>query len=122
MFGYKIPFSIHTCELVCYFKQAVRILILSIDAAVLIVASQVTYILRFFLSRNMRIARDRAWDQTVASRGKGPDFWQPYVEEWQNPPSVFLNSKMNHFVNKRFSLFVVKRGMFSDLKDDCDWL
>jgi hypothetical protein len=86
------------------------------------VASQITYILRFFLSRNIRIARDRAWNQTVASRGKGPDFWQPYVEEWENPPSVSLNSKMNQFVNRRFSLFVVKRGMFSDREDDCDWL
>ena len=81
-------------------------------------ASQVTYILRFFLSRNIRIARDRAWDQTVASRGKGPDFWQPYVEEWENPPSVSLNSKINQFVNRRFGLFVVKRGMFSDLEVD----
>ena len=85
-------------------------------------ASQVTYILRFFLSRNIRIARDRAWAQTVASRGKGPDFWQPYVEEWQNPPSLASDSKMNQFVNKRlggwFGLFVVKRSMFSDLEDD----
>jgi hypothetical protein len=103
----------------CYFKQAVIIiLILNKDAALLIVSSQVTYILRFFLSRNIRIARDRAWAQTVASRGKGPEFWQPYVEEWQNPPSVSLNSKVNHFVNKRFGLFVVKRGMFSDPEDD----
>ena len=117
MFGYKIPFSIHTCGFIFCFKQAVNILILHIDAAVLIVSSQVTYILRFFLSRNIRIARDRAWDQTVASRGKGPDFWQPYVEEWENPPSVSLNNKMNQFVNKRFGLFIVKRGMFSDLAD-----
>jgi hypothetical protein len=102
--------------------QAVHILILNIDAAVLIVASQVTYILRFFLSRNIRIARDRAWAQTVASRGKGQDFWQPYVEEWQNPPSLASNSKTNQFVNKwlggRFGLFIVKRSMFSDLEDD----
>ena len=122
MFGYKIPFAIHTCELVCYFKEAVHFLIFNIDAAVLIVASQVTYILRFFLSRNIRIARDRAWDQTVASRGKGPDFWQPYVEEWQNPPSLASNPNSNQFVNKwlggRFGLFLVKRGMFSDLDDD----
>ena len=122
MFGYKIPFGVHTCGLIYYFKQAVNVLILNIDAAVLIVASQVTYILRFFLSRNIRIARDRAWAQTVASRGKGPDFWQPYVEEWQNPPSLDSNSKMNQFVNKQlggwFGLFVVKRSTFSDLEDD----
>ncbi|KAF8816229.1 hypothetical protein BYT27DRAFT_7230035 [Phlegmacium glaucopus] len=101
MFGYKIPFNIHTY------------------AAVLVVGSQITYILRFFLSRNIRIARDRAWDQTVASRGKGPDFWQPYVEEWQNPPSVDSDSKTNHFVNKWlggwFGLFVVKRILLSPL-------
>ena len=122
MFGFKIPFGIHTCGLLCYFKQAVNILILDIDAAVLIVASQVTYILQFFLRRNIRIARDRAWAQTVASRGKGPDFWQPYVEEWQNPPSLDSNSMTNQFINKRlggwFGRIVVKRSMFSDLDDD----
>jgi len=102
MFGYQIPFGVHTY------------------AAVLIVGSQVTYILRFFLSRNIRIARDRAWDQTVASRGKGPDFWQPYVEEWQNPPPIDSNSMTNKFVNKwlggPFGLFVVKRILLSPLQ------
>ena len=51
-------------------------------------SSQLTFILKFFLSRNLRIARERAWDHTVASRGKGPSFWQPYVEEWDVPPVV----------------------------------
>ena len=80
----------------------------------MIVGSQVTYILRFFLSRNIRIARDRAWDQTVASRGKGPDFWQPYVEEWEYPPRLDLESKQQKFIEKWlggwFGLFIVKRG------------
>jgi hypothetical protein len=56
----------------------------------------------------------------VASRGKGPEFWQPYVEEWQIPPSPDSNS--HEFINKWFGgwfgLFVVKRGMFSDLEGD----
>lgn len=56
--------------------------------AILLLGTQVTSIITFFLSRNIRIARQRAWDQTVASRGKGPDFWQPYVEEWEVPPIV----------------------------------
>lgn len=56
--------------------------------AILLLGAQVTYIITFFLSRNIRIARQRAWDQTVASRGKGPDFWKPYVEEWDIPPIV----------------------------------
>ncbi|KAF7981340.1 hypothetical protein HWV62_33783 [Athelia sp. TMB] len=70
MFGYKIPFSLPTY------------------AAILSISSQMTMILTFFLSRNIRIARTRAWDQTVLSRGKGPDFWGPYVEEWDTPPVV----------------------------------
>ncbi|KAI3621277.1 hypothetical protein WG66_014508 [Moniliophthora roreri] len=94
IFGYKIPFNIHTY------------------AAALMVGSQITWILRFFLSRNIRIARDRVWEQTVASRGKGPDFWQPYVEEWDHPP-VVQDSWGERFANKWlggwFGLFLVKR-------------
>ena len=75
---------------------------------------QVTYILRFFHSRNIRIARDRTWDQTVASRGKGPDFWQPYVEEGEHPPFLDLDSKKQKFIEKWlggwFGLFIIKRG------------
>jgi len=98
MFGYKIPFGVH------------------IYATVIIVGSQVTHILRFFLSRNIRIARDRAWAQTVASRGKGPDFWQPYVEEWQNPPSVRSNQFVNKWLGGWFGLFVVKRILLSPIQ------
>ncbi|KAH9169111.1 hypothetical protein EDB89DRAFT_1813573, partial [Lactarius sanguifluus] len=68
--GYKPPFDIPTW------------------AAIVFLSSQLTFILKFFLSRNLRIARERAWDQTIASRGKGPAFWQPYVEEWDIPPVV----------------------------------
>jgi hypothetical protein len=60
----------------------------ALDAALLFVGSQATLILRYFLSQDIRIARERAWDYTVASRGKGPEFWQPYVEEWDSPPQV----------------------------------
>jgi len=70
LFGVNMPFNVHTY------------------AALLFLGSQVTWILRFFLSKNLRLSRERAWAQTVASRGKGPEFWQPYVEEWENPPKV----------------------------------
>ncbi|KIY74004.1 hypothetical protein CYLTODRAFT_416649 [Cylindrobasidium torrendii FP15055 ss-10] len=69
-FGYQLPFS-----LISY-------------ATVTFIAAQATMAIRFFLSRNLRIARDRVWDQSVASRGKGPDFWKPYVEEWDHPPVI----------------------------------
>ncbi|KAI0066753.1 hypothetical protein BV25DRAFT_1820822 [Artomyces pyxidatus] len=68
--GFKVPFDVPTY------------------ATVMLLSTQLTLILTFFLSRNLRLARERAWDQTVASRGKGPDFWQPYVEEWDTPPVV----------------------------------
>ena len=76
------------------------------------VSQQVTFILRFFLSKNIRIARDRAWQHTVESRGKGPDFWQPYVEEWEVPPRVdsnegFLEKAMGSWLGP----LVIKRGM-----------
>lgn len=73
------------------------------------VAGQATILLKFFLSRNMRVARDRAWDQAVASRGKGPDFWQPYVEEWDNPP-VVKKSWSEKLVGGWFTAFVIKKG------------
>ena len=81
----------------------------------LLLGSQMTQILRFFLARNMRIARDRAWDQTVASRGKGPDFWCPYVEEWEHPPVVQRSELVKRWFGGWFGLFVIKRGMFGFL-------
>ena len=89
-------------------------MVFCIDAAIVIVGSQVTHIMRFFLRRNIGIARDRAWDQTVASRGKGPEFWKPYVEEWENPPIVELNSSKQDGLSKwlrgRFGMLVIKNG------------
>jgi hypothetical protein len=102
MFGFKVPFNLYTY------------------AAIVLVSSQVTYILRFFLSRNIRIARDRAWNQTVASRGKGPDFFQPYVEEFSHPPNVAETLRQENFVEKWLGgwlgLFVVKRVLLAPLQ------
>ncbi|KAG1805178.1 uncharacterized protein BJ212DRAFT_1392538 [Suillus subaureus] len=58
--GFKLPFSISTY------------------VTILLVGSQVTSIISFFVARNIRIVRKRVWDQTVASRGK----------EWDSPPVV----------------------------------
>jgi hypothetical protein len=63
-------------------------------ATLIILSSQITFLLKFFLSRNLRTAREHAWGQTIASRGKGPSFWQPYVEEWDLPPTVDINQWM----------------------------
>ncbi|KLO15809.1 hypothetical protein SCHPADRAFT_902038 [Schizopora paradoxa] len=96
LFGYQLPFTVTTY------------------AAVVLLANQVTNILKFFLSKNIRIARDRAWDQTVLSRGKGPEFWQPYVEEWANPPQLTKRS-WERWVGGYFGRFVIMRGLLLPL-------
>ncbi|KAJ3970676.1 hypothetical protein EV361DRAFT_914949 [Lentinula raphanica] len=93
VFGYPVPFNVHTY------------------AAVLLVGQQITYILRFFLSRNIRIARDRAWNQTVASRGKGEDFWRAYVEEWDRPPKAVRSAAWYEKAFSGWSLFMLKRAL-----------
>jgi len=104
--------SVSTLVRQCLFAVVCRVNPPS-DAAAVLVGNQITTILRFFLSKNIRIARDRAWDQTVASRGKGTTFWQPYVEEWENPPKINVD-KSERMVKKVFGswfgLFMVKRG------------
>ncbi|KAJ3853346.1 hypothetical protein EV368DRAFT_39093 [Lentinula lateritia] len=93
IFGYPVPFNVHTY------------------AAVLLVGQQITYILRFFLSRNIRIARDRAWNQTVASRGKGEDFWQPYTEEWDQPPKAVHSAMWYEQAFSSWFLFMFKKAL-----------
>jgi len=51
------------------------------------------------------------WDQTVASRGKGPDFWQPYVEEWNFPPVVSERwGRLNSILQTWFWRMVIQKG------------
>ncbi|KAI0275468.1 hypothetical protein BC834DRAFT_815752 [Gloeopeniophorella convolvens] len=96
--GYKPPFDIPTW------------------ATVVFLSSQLTYILIFFLSRNLRIARERAWEQTITSRGKGPTFWQPYVEEWDVPPKVDADQWAGVAVAKgRVLRFAIKRVLLLPL-------
>ncbi|KIM23768.1 hypothetical protein M408DRAFT_250060 [Serendipita vermifera MAFF 305830] len=57
-------------------------------ATLIFITNQMSGIIRFFLSKNLRIAKDRAWDLTVISRGKSKDFWGPYAEEWEQPPQI----------------------------------
>ena len=86
------------------------------DVAILLVGSQVTTIISFFVARNIRIARQRAWDQTVASRGKGPDFWQSYVEEWDFPPVV--NERQGRLDNI-FKMWFWKVTICSMISTEC---
>lgn len=82
------------------------------DTHLLILLPQISSILRFFVYKNLRLARSRAYALTVASRGKPAEFWsqvsgdpsersftlfrratcssfvpmQGYIEEWADPP------------------------------------
>lgn len=69
-------------------------------------------LMEFFVGKNLRIARDRAWDQTLKSRGKDAEFWGPYVEEWQVPPRVDPKHdvpKWQKLVTGRIGRIVIKK-------------
>jgi hypothetical protein len=78
-------------------------------ATLVSLSSQMGGIVEFFLSKNIRIARDRAWDLTIASRGKGRNFWGPYVEEWQKPPKVNKTSGLEKFFGKWWARLLFRR-------------
>jgi len=80
-------------------------------ATFIFMSSQIQTILQFFLGKNMRIARDRAWDQVLASRGKAPEFWGPYIEEWQRPPQVGTNPQTSweKWVTSSIGRMIIRR-------------
>ncbi|CAK9779990.1 hypothetical protein CC85DRAFT_283575 [Cutaneotrichosporon oleaginosum] len=48
---------------------------------------QLSRMLKFFIKKNLRIARGRAYNLTLTSRGKPEEFWsKSYYEEWAQPP------------------------------------
>ncbi|GAA5837106.1 hypothetical protein JCM11251_005256 [Rhodosporidiobolus azoricus] len=47
---------------------------------------QISSLLEWFLSRELKKSREEAYEATVRSRAKEVDWWQPYVEEWKVPP------------------------------------
>ncbi|WVN89115.1 uncharacterized protein L203_104331 [Cryptococcus depauperatus CBS 7841] len=55
----------------------------------IILLPQISSILRFFIYKNLKIARSRAYSLTVSSREKPREFWsQEYIEEWAQPPQI----------------------------------
>jgi hypothetical protein len=113
-FGYPVPFELTTCM---SFIQPYTTLILTpnpftpLVAALLAVGAQVNIIINFFLRKNIAIAKQRAWDQTVASRGKDSSFWRPYVEEWDHPP-VVIKPGWDIWLSGPVARFVIRK---------CEW-
>ncbi|WWC86434.1 uncharacterized protein L201_001311 [Kwoniella dendrophila CBS 6074] len=61
-----------------------------------ILLPQLSSILRYFIYKNLKIARSRAYSLTVSSRGKPHEFWsQGYIEEWTNPPVPLKSGKLD---------------------------
>lgn len=83
------------------------------DATLLFLSEQISNIIHFFLFKNLRIARDRAWDHTVRSRGKGPEFWGPYVEEFAVPPVIQKGTKWEKFASSTVGRIVITKSEFS---------
>ncbi|KAI0698014.1 hypothetical protein BC835DRAFT_1405525 [Cytidiella melzeri] len=90
VFGIRMPFDLPTY------------------ATLVFLSTQASSILYFFLSKNIRIARSRAYEQTIVSRGKGPEFWKPYVEEWDNPPRHGKRSALRQVVSHPIGRIAVK--------------
>ena len=110
-FGYTLPFGLTTCMRLLL-PHAIPILIYSLArsvATLIAIGDQLNFILHFFLRRNIAIAKQRVWDQTVASRGKGPSFWKPYVEEWDHPPAT-AKPGWAGWLGGSTAQFVIRRG------------
>jgi hypothetical protein len=78
-------------------------------ATLIAIGDQVNLILNFFLRKNIALAKQRVWEQTVASRGKGPSFWKAYVEEWDRPP-VISKPGWGAWLSGSAARFVIRRG------------
>ncbi|KAI0337136.1 hypothetical protein BDW22DRAFT_1364480 [Trametopsis cervina] len=90
IFGIRMPFNLPTY------------------ATLTLISAQASTILWFFLRKNIRIARSRAYEQTIVSRGKGPDFWGPYVEEWDSPPPSVKKTSFSRFAGTTAARMAVK--------------
>ena len=107
--------SRRVCHLFIFNFVLIIVFTFFLGATLVILSSQFTIVLKFFLSHNLRNARKCAWDLTVTSRGKGRAFWQPYVEEWDQPPKVNVNQWAGLAeVKGKVLRFAIKHCKFAD--------
>ncbi|KZT02069.1 uncharacterized protein LAESUDRAFT_730582 [Laetiporus sulphureus 93-53] len=95
VFGFHVPFDLPTY------------------ATVFFISTQLTVIISYFISHGLRVARERAYNQTIESRAKGSEFWQPYVEEWDEPPKVSKGVRWTHVLGSGFSRFAIRLLLFN---------
>ncbi|KAI0962620.1 hypothetical protein AcW1_001398 [Taiwanofungus camphoratus] len=87
--GFRVPFDLPTY------------------ATLFFLSTQVSAVVTYFISHGLRVARARAYAQTIESRGKPSDFWRPYVEEWDMPPRV-TGRGLGSFASESFGKMAVK--------------
>ena len=106
-----MPFDLRTCAPTSFFACAMRTYVKPFPpvATFFFVATQVSGIVTYFVSHGLRVARERAYNQTIESRNKGPDFWRPYVEEWDNPPQVSKGVGFSHVLSGSIGRIAVRR-------------
>ncbi|KZO91221.1 hypothetical protein CALVIDRAFT_505877 [Calocera viscosa TUFC12733] len=83
-------------------------------ATLLVLSTQSDFILHFFLSKNLRIARARAYDLTLLSRNKPAEFWGTYVEEWKEPPPIAGREggfKLINIASSRFGAIALRQAI-----------
>ena len=105
----SLAFRSSTLTNALYVPYVTQYLSVTTWATLVSLSSQMGGIVEFFLSKNIRIARDRAWDLTIISRGKSRDFWGPYVEEWQKPPKINETSGLERIFGKWWARLLFRR-------------
>lgn len=75
------------------FSGLVSLLTHGLDTHLLILLPQVSGILRFFVYKNLKIARSRAYALTVSSRRKPPQFWNQVCPNLPHPHAPRLTSR-----------------------------
>ena len=104
----KVPFAIHTCELVFFFQAGHTHSYSQYRLGCPHCGLSSNY--TFPKSQHPYCTQQGLVESNIRLRFSGEAFrfsTVTYLEEWQNSSSVSLNSKLNQFVNKRFSLLVV---------------
>lgn len=75
----------------------------------LLVLNQVNVVFDMFLGEQLRAFRNTAYRKTVESRGKSPNFWTPYTEEYEEPPNLHDHKRT---VKEHFANMAVRKMLF----------
>ncbi|WFD08025.1 hypothetical protein MVES1_003394 [Malassezia vespertilionis] len=80
----------HAYDMAARVAQAVHIPMFTYATLtkVLVVLNQINSLMELRMGKQLRVFRQTAYADTVASRGKAAEWWVPYTEEWEQPPDT----------------------------------